>query len=123
MSATNTKRLREMLAAATPVPWRVAAVVTSGDDIPAAVSAVGHLVALGAYPDTYARNPKAAENVDLIVAVCNALPAMLDEMDALRAVADATRGHIQTAGVRRALAALDAGRDAALPVTGEEPKG
>jgi hypothetical protein len=74
MSA-DTARLREALARADERPWRYDLERLRSHQRP-----IGDL--------RYAHN---RGNVDLIVAAVNALPALLDELDALRAVARAAR--------------------------------
>jgi hypothetical protein len=105
---TDTKKLRELLAAATPGPWvavrqlatasrnraavfRDETAVPGGEiTCPALVRGKSKICDLGKTPmssggPTWENNRNAA----LIVAAVNSLPALLDELEALRAAGDA----------------------------------
>ena len=72
---TDTNKMRKLLAAATPVPWYGRWSISTADGDPIASTDV-----------SLAGDPEESDaNGDLIVAAVNGLPAMLDELDGLRA--------------------------------------
>jgi hypothetical protein len=72
---TDTNELRKLLAAATPLPWYGKwNISTAHGDLIASTD-----VSLASDPE------ESDANGDLIVAAVNALPALLDELDAVRA--------------------------------------
>jgi hypothetical protein len=112
MSPTpDTKRLRELLAKATPGPWRAERIGEEESLVHAPESAeqlakrrdVGHACV---FCDSHH-----AANAELIAAAVNALPALLDEIDRLRRVAEAAREQAPAlnSDLTRALRDLDEG--------------
>ena len=79
---TDTNELRKLLAAATPPPWYGTWSISTADGDPIASTDV-----------SLASDLKESDaNGDLIVAAVNALPALLDELDAARAAINMAEG-------------------------------
>lgn len=94
----DTTRLRELLAKATPGEWDIAEVDWAGLEfsIHAPTGCIaGGLVEYGAFSVEQARI-----NAALIVALRNAAPALLDELEALRHEAQSSRGLIASFQIR-----------------------
>ena len=80
-NTTDTARLRELLGAATKGPWEVTELETGGVFVEVESATICRLYSPRPGDEISVRR----QNSAAIVAVMNAAPAMLDELDALRA--------------------------------------
>jgi hypothetical protein len=117
---TDTAKLRELLAKATPGPWKTiqaakpngaeqsidCGIFAGRDDLLAETfEIVGYLDGKGS---PYKKLPSEV-NAALIVAAVNALPALLDEIDKLRAAVDAAKNMADLENRYSPPAAIDSG--------------